>query len=97
VALEGSDYTHKHRRIPRVAHQFAFECSNGYANMFTKDGQSKIIRDSKIYVMTSAVSATDYKKLQNISAFLKGKNFIILLQVIKNIFNGSLVKSFRHI
>ena len=25
VALEGSDDTHKYRRIPKVAHQFAFE------------------------------------------------------------------------
>ena len=29
VALEGSDDAHKYRRIPRVAHQFALECSNG--------------------------------------------------------------------
>jgi hypothetical protein len=29
VAQEGSDDAHKYRRIPRVAHQFAFKCSNG--------------------------------------------------------------------
>jgi len=60
---------------------------------------SKIIRDSNVYVMTSEVSATDYKKLQNISAFLKGKNFIILLQIIQKtyLFNGLLEKWFRHI
>jgi hypothetical protein len=33
--------------------------------------------------MTSEVTAADYKKLQNISTFLKGKNFIILLQIIQ--------------
>ena len=54
VTLEGSDDAHK-RRIPRVAHQFAFECSNGCENIITKDGRSKIIRDSSVYVMTSEV------------------------------------------
>ena len=79
VAPEGSDDAHKYRRIPRVAHQFAFECSNGCENIFTKDGQSKIVRDSNVYVMTSEVTAADYKKLQNISAFLKGEEFYHLL------------------
>ena len=50
VALEGSDDAHKYRRIPRVAHQFAFECSNGCENIFTKDGRSKIIRDSSVFM-----------------------------------------------
>lgn len=79
VALEGSDDTHKYRRIPRVAHQFAFECSNGCENIFTKNGRSKIIRDSSVYVMTSEVTAKDYRKLQNISAFLKGEEFYHLV------------------
>ena len=38
VALEGSDDAHKYRRIPRVAHQFAFKGSNVCENIFTKDG-----------------------------------------------------------
>jgi hypothetical protein len=38
VALEGSDDAHKYRRIPRVAYQFAFECSNECENIFSKDG-----------------------------------------------------------
>ena len=63
VAQEGSDDAHKYRRIPRVAHQFAFECSNGCENVFTKDGRSKITRDSNVYVMTSEVTAAEYKKL----------------------------------
>jgi hypothetical protein len=79
VALEGSDDAHKYRRIPRVAHQFAFECSNGCENIFTKDGRSKTIRDSSVYVMTSEVTASDYKKLQNISTFLKGGEFYHLV------------------
>ena len=79
LVLEGSDDAHKYRRIPRVAHQFAFECSNGCENIFTKDGRSKIIRDSSVYVMTSEVTASDYKKLQNISAFLKGEEFYHLV------------------
>ena len=79
LALEGSDDAHKYRRIPRVAHQFAFECSNGCENIFTKNGRSKIIRDSSVYVMTSEVTAADYKKLQNISAFLKGEEFYHLV------------------
>jgi hypothetical protein len=79
VVLEGSDDAHKYRRIPRVAHQFAFECSNECENIFTKDGQSKIIRDSNVYVMTSEVTADDYKKLQNNSAFLKGEEFYHLV------------------
>jgi hypothetical protein len=79
VALEGSDDAHQYRRIPSVAHQFAFECSNGCENIFTKDGQSKIIRGSNVYVMTSEVSATDYNKLQNVSTFLKGEEFCHLV------------------
>jgi hypothetical protein len=79
VALEGSDDVHKYSRIPRVSHQFAFECSNGCENIFTKDGQSKIVRDSNVYALTSAVSAADYKKLQNISVFLKGGYFYHLV------------------
>jgi len=59
VALEGSYDAHKYRRIPRVAHQFAFACSNGCENVFTKDSRSKIIRDSYVYVMNSNVSAAD--------------------------------------
>jgi hypothetical protein len=99
VALEGSDDAHKYRKIPRVAHQFAFECSNGCENIFTKDGRSKIIRDSSVYVMTSEVTASDYKKLQNISAFLKGEEFYHLVADFpkKNLFNGSLLKRFKHI
>jgi hypothetical protein len=73
VALEGSDDAHKYRRLPSVAHQFTIKCSNGCEYIFTKDGQSKIIRDSSDYVMTSEVTSADYKKLQNISAFLKGE------------------------
>ena len=38
VAPEGSDDAHKYRRIPKIAHQYAFECSNGCENIFTKDG-----------------------------------------------------------
>ncbi len=79
VALEGSDDAHKYRRIPKVAHQFAFECSNGCENIFTKDGRSKIIRDSSVYVMTSEVTAANYKRLQDISAFLKGEEFYHLV------------------
>ena len=79
VVLEESDDAHKYRRIPRVAHQFAFECSNGCENIFTKNGRSKIIRDSRVYVMTSDVTAADYRKLQNISAFLKGEEFYHLV------------------
>jgi hypothetical protein len=99
VALEGSDDAHKYRRIPRVAHQLAFECSNGCENIFTKDGQSKIIRDSNVYVMTSEVTAADYKKLQNDSAFLKGEEFYHLVADFpkEQTFNRLLVKRFRHI
>ena len=40
VTPKGSDDAHKYRRIPRVAHQFVFKCSNGCENIFTKDGRS---------------------------------------------------------
>jgi hypothetical protein len=83
AAQEGSDDAHKYRRIPRDAHQFAFQCSNWCENIFTKDGRRKFIMDSNVYVMSSEVTAADYKKLQNISAFLKGKNFIIVLQIFQ--------------
>jgi hypothetical protein len=75
VAPEGSDDAHKYRRIPKIAHQYAFECSNGCENIFTKDGRNKTIRDSNVYVMNSEVNASDFKRLWNISAFLKGENF----------------------
>ena len=38
VAPEGSDDAHIYRRIPKIARQFAFECSNGCENIFTKEG-----------------------------------------------------------
>ncbi len=75
VAPEGSDDAHIYRRIPKIARQFAFECSNGCENIFTKEGQKRIVKDSNIYVMTSLVSSTHYKKLQEISKFLKGEEF----------------------
>jgi hypothetical protein len=75
VAPEGSDDAHKYRRIPKIAHQYAFECSNGCENIFTKDGRNKTIRDSNVYVMNSEVNASDFKRLWNISRFLKGENF----------------------
>jgi hypothetical protein len=48
--------------------------------------------------MTSEVSAADYKKLQNISAFLKVEEFYHLAAGYPkiNLLNGSLVKRFRH-
>jgi hypothetical protein len=55
VALEGRDDVHKYRRIPRIAHQYAFECSNGCENIFTKEGRNPlrimhlIIRNYRIY------------------------------------------------
>jgi len=73
LAPEGSDDAHKYRWIPRVSHQFAFECSNRYKHIFTKNGKNKIIKDLNVCIMTSEVNATDYKKLQNISAYLKGE------------------------
>jgi hypothetical protein len=79
VAQEGSDDAYKYRRIPRVAHQFAFKCPNGCENIFTKDGRSKIIRDSNVYVMTSEATAANYKRLQDIAAFLKRVEFYHLV------------------
>jgi hypothetical protein len=76
VALEGSDEAHKYRRIPKIAHQYAFECLNGCENIFTKEGQSKTIKDSNVYVMTSEVNAANYKKLLNISKFSKGEEIL---------------------
>ena len=35
VAPEGSDDAHIYRCIPKIARQFAFECSNGCENIFT--------------------------------------------------------------
>jgi hypothetical protein len=75
--------------IPKIAHHFTFESSNGCENIFTKEGRKQIIKDSNLHVMTSEVNATDYKKLQNISAFLKGENSIILLQIIQKSQNCS--------
>ena len=75
VAPEGSDDAHIYRRIPKIARQFAFECSNGCENIFTKEGRKRIVKDSNIYVMTSLVSSSHYKKLQEISKFLKGEEF----------------------
>ena len=34
----GNDDAHTYRWIPQIAHQFAFECSNGCENIFTKEG-----------------------------------------------------------
>ena len=65
VARQVNDDAHKYRRIPTIAHQYAFECSNGCENIFTKEGRSKTIKDSNVYVMTSEVNAADYKKLLN--------------------------------
>ena len=79
VARQGNDDAHKYRRIPKIAHQYAFECSNGCENIFTKEGRSKTIKDSNVYVMTSEVNAADYKKLLNISKFLKGEEFYHLV------------------
>ena len=49
--------------------------------------------------MTSEVTAADYRKLQNISAFLKGEEFYHLVADFpkKNVFNGLLVKRYKHI
>jgi len=66
VAPLGSDDAHTYRRIPQIAHQFAFECSNGCENIFNKEGQNRKINDSNVYVMSSEMTASDYKKLQNI-------------------------------
>ena len=79
VARQGNDDAHKYRRIPKIAHQYAFECSNGCENIFTKEGRSKTIKDSNVYVVTSEVNAADYKKLLNISKFLKGEEFYHLV------------------
>ena len=79
VALEGSDDAHTFRMIPKIVHPFAFECSNGCENIFDKEGRNKITKDSNVYVMTSEVNATDYKKLQSISKFLKGEEFYHLV------------------
>ena len=75
MAPEGSDDAHIYRRIPKIARQFAFECSNGCENIFTKEGRKRIVKDSNIYVMTSLVSSSHYKNLQEISKFLKGEEF----------------------
>jgi hypothetical protein len=50
--------------------------------------------------MTSDVTAADYRKLQNISAFLKGEEFYHLVADFPkkiNLFNGLLVKRYKHI
>jgi hypothetical protein len=51
--------------------------------------------------MTSEVTAADYKKLQHISAFLKGEEFYHLVAEFPkkntNVFNGLLVRRFKHI
>ena len=76
MAPEGSDDAHYiYRRIPKIARQFACECSNGCENIFTKEGRKRIVKDSNIYVMTSLVSSSHYKKLQETSKFLKGEEF----------------------
>ena len=59
VALEGSDDAHTYKRTSKIMHQFAFECSNGCENIFTKEGRNKIIKDSNVCVMTSEVNATE--------------------------------------
>lgn len=75
VAPEGSDDAHIYRRIPKIARQFAVECSNGCENIFTKEGRKRKVKDSNVYVMTSVVTTSHYKKLQEISKFLKGEEF----------------------
>ena len=75
MAPEGSDDAHIYRLIPKIARQFAFECSNGCENIFTKEGRKRIVKDSNIYAITSSVPSSHYKKLQEISKFLKGGEF----------------------
>ena len=45
VARQGND-DHKYRRIPKIAHQYAFECSIGCENTSTKEGRSKTIKEN---------------------------------------------------
>ena len=75
VAPLGSDDAHTYRWIPQIAHQFAFECSNGCENIFTKQGQNKKVNNSNVYVMASKLTASNYSRLKNISAFLNGNEF----------------------
>ncbi len=58
-----------------MAHQFVLDCSNGCENIFIKESQNKKINDLNVYVMALEMNASDCKKLQNISAFLKGEEF----------------------
>ena len=81
VAPLGSDDAHTYRQIPQIAHRFAFECSNGCENIFTKQGQNKKVNNSNVYVMASKLKASNYLRLKNISAFLKGNEFYDLQQV----------------
>ncbi len=98
MAPEGSDDAHIYRRIPKIARQFAFECSIGCENIFTKEGRKRIVKDSNIYIMTTLVSSLHYKKLQEIFKFLKGEEFYDIVGVIpkqQNVFNGLQIQQFR--
>ena len=41
VARQGNDDAHKYRRIPKIAHQYAFECSNGCKNISPRTEKAK--------------------------------------------------------
>ena len=71
VAPLGNDDAHTYRQIPQIAHQF--KCSNGCENIFTKQGRNKKVNNSNIYVMASKLTASNYLRLKNISAFIEWK------------------------
>ena len=53
VCDQNDSASESYRSILAVAHQFAFECSNGCWNIYTKEGKAEKATSPNVYVMRS--------------------------------------------
>jgi hypothetical protein len=65
VAEAGSDGAHTYRKIPSVAHQFAFQCSNLCVNVFNQVGRNEKVDSSVLFVITSELDTKVLRKIQS--------------------------------
>ena len=56
VCDQSNSVSESYRSIPPVAHPFAFECSNGCRNIYTKEGRAERVTSSNVYVMQSILN-----------------------------------------
>merc|ERR1712127_971668 len=69
-----------YKRIPRIAHSYAFECSNGCRNIYNQEGRDDNEESQYIFVMESEImkdsSTSNCVEVGNIRELLEKDRFM---------------------